>query len=281
MNNPGVLKVGQHEFYGQGASGKYKADPSYSRVWDQVWGGITNPYTDQLGLTSTGLVRGGNDTPVEMRNSGPLMMDLMRQPSIFGNENRYLDLFAGSGEWNSLTGKPIYGDAFRGNPQRENYYEYDPSWQTWAEQARISPNIPWHYPDMTTGQGQVQGTGNYMPQTQRDQFGQPMGGSGATLYSPTMELGGGMSVADAARQNADIETVFQQGAQDHMFYEGQLNNLTANNGWTTTNVFQPQQVQGYTYQPQIATTTWGVNNPIVDQNIANLNPQNNPQAIWV
>jgi hypothetical protein len=116
----------------------------------------------------------------------------------------------------------------------------------------------------------------------RDQFGQAMGGDmGSTLYSATAELGGGLTMADAARQNAAFESVFSSGAQDHMFYEGQLNNLTANNGWTDTNVFQPQQINGYTYQPQIATTTWGVNNPTVDYNIANLNPQNNPQAIWV
>jgi hypothetical protein len=115
-----------------------------------------------------------------------------------------------------------------------------------------------------------------------DQFGQLMGGSGgSTLYSATNELGGGLTMADAARQNAAFESVFQSGAQDHMNYEGQLNNLTANNGWTDTNVFQPQQVQGYTYQPQIATTTWGVNNPTVDYNIAGLNPMNNPGPIYL
>jgi hypothetical protein len=109
----------------------------------------------------------------------------------------------------------------------------------------------------------------------RDQFGQAMGGDmGSTLYSATAELGGGLTMADAARQNAAFESVFSSGAQDHMFYEGQLNNLTANNGWTDTNVFQPQQINGYTYQPQIATTTWGVNNPTVNQNISNLNPSN-------
>jgi lysozyme family protein len=180
-----------------------------------------------------------------------------------------------------------------------NYSTGDPQNATSAIQAAQYMNLSGGYdssgiwrsqPDITAYNSMLFSRGNdstYGPTTSQmvgtstDQFGQPMGGSGATLWSPTAELGGGLDMATAARQNAAFESVFQSGAQDHMFYEGQLNNLTANNGWTDTNVFQPQQINGYTYQPQNAVTTWGVNNPTVDQNISGLNPQNNPYAIWV
>jgi hypothetical protein len=99
-----------------------------------------------------------------------------------------------------------YSGGFMGGQNTTGYMNYTPDITVYA-------NDPWGM-----------GTGSYMPQTQTDQYGQPMGGSGATLYSAAAELGGGMTMADTVA-SGQVYDAAQQYAQNFANdYQNQLNN---------------------------------------------------------
>jgi hypothetical protein len=306
MNNVGVLKEGNHEFYGRGASQKYKANDIGSHAWNSLWHGVTNPYTDSLGMTKTGTMRGGNDTPVEMRNSGARVIDMLEQPSLFGNSNRYLDLFVNdlSNEWQKggTTGTgyrydPSTGRYFLNTPVKSNesnnfgyggYSGYDPS------------AYGYHGTDYSTGSPQnatsaVQDA-QYMwlgaPQREdsyfgRTGFGTPIvnqyGMPDITVYANPQQWWGGAN--DGSSGNMGSAGGIQTGSHASV-----LNNpntggtVGASDGGFTFGIGnqyfdQSQQAAAnqFNYQQQVNNQTQNQ----INQNISGLNPMNNPQAIWV
>jgi hypothetical protein len=308
MNAPNVLKVGNHEFYGKGGGTKFvPTDNTGMRaLWNAGWHSTTNPYTDSLGLTKTGLMRGGNDTPVEMRNSGSRFIEAMEQPSLYGNSNRYLDFFLSdlTDQWNK-GGSP--GTGYRYDPSTQRYYLNTPYNSTesndygYGGYRGYDPSAyGYNGTNYSTGDPQnatsaVQGA-QYMwlgaPQREdsyfgRAGFGTPIvnqyGMPDITVYANPRQWWGGAN--DGSSGNMGSAGGIQTGSHASV-----LNNpntggtVGASDGGFTASIGQGyfdsgQQAaqQQFNYQQQVNNQTQNQ----INQNISGLNPMNNPQAIWV
>jgi hypothetical protein len=306
MNNKGVTKVGNHEFYGQGASGKLVGGAWQYPVWNSRWHGTTNPYTDSLGMTSTGMRRGGEDTPVEMRNSGSRIIEMLEQPSLFGNSNRYLDLFVNdlTNEWQKggTTGTgyrydPSSGRYYLNNTLKSNesnnfgyggYAGYDP-----AAYGYHGSNYSTGDPQSATGAVQE---AQYMwlgaPQREdsyfgRAGFGTPIvnqyGMPDITVYANPRQWWGGANDGSSGNMGSagGIQTGSHASVLDNPNTGGTVGasdgGFTASIGQGYFDSGQQAAQQQFNYQQQVNNQTQNQ----INQNISGLNPMNNPQAIWV
>jgi hypothetical protein len=314
MNAPNVLKEGNHEFYGQG-NGTTKYVPTNSTglraLFDAGWHSTTNPYTDSLGLTKTGLVRGGNDTPVEMRNSGTRFIESMEQPSLYGNSNRYLDFFLSdlTDQWNKGGNA---GTGYRYDPSTQRYYLNTPLNSTesndygYGGYRGYDPSAyGYNGTNYSTGDPQnatsaVQGA-QYMwlgsPQRSdeyfgREGYGTPIvdqsGQPDITVYANPQQWWddgtGTLGVANGGYGNQGSAGGIQVGNIGGLVGADTGGTVGASDGGFTYNIGNQYFDQGQQAAQQQFNYQQAVNQQTqqqIDQNISGLNPQNNPYAIWV